>query len=143
MKIPPKLLLVVASLSLKDSQAATLAQSQPFHHDSLITKCLSNDYNAPSASGFEGVHLLVENDLDSRSPRFPIILISKKASYADGMAACKRLGESGYNPLAGGANLSSIFANTPVAAEEVASVSTFWVDNGKQFMTASKTAIVC
>ncbi|OAQ22905.1 alpha/beta-hydrolase [Linnemannia elongata AG-77] len=129
MKIPPKLLLVVASLTLKASQAATLAQSHPLHHDSFIAKNLGNDCNAPSASRFEGVHLLVENDLDSRSPRFPIILISKKASYADGMALCKCLGESGYTPLAGGANLSSIFVNTPVAVEEVASVSTFWVDN--------------
>ncbi|KAK5829456.1 Alpha/Beta hydrolase protein [Linnemannia elongata] len=129
MMISFKLLLVVASLALKASQAATIAQPHRLHHDSLKAKSPSNDYSAPSASGFEGVHLLVENDLDSRSPRFSIILISKKASYADGMAACKVLGESGYAPLAGGANLSSIFANTPVAAEEVASVSTFWVDN--------------
>ncbi|KAG0229766.1 hypothetical protein BGW42_001369 [Actinomortierella wolfii] len=49
------------------------------------------------------------------------------SSHEDGMNACSELGEVGYMPIAGGANLAGLFNNTPVVREEIASVSAFWV----------------
>ncbi|KAF9927637.1 hypothetical protein FBU30_003013 [Linnemannia zychae] len=129
MKVPPKILLVATSLVLKVSQATAFAQSPSLDHTPLSARSYGHDGSTPSASNFKGIHLLVENDLDSESPRYPIILISKKGSYAEGMAACKSLGEGGYSPLAGGVDLASLLANTPVAAEEISNASAFWVEN--------------
>ncbi|GJJ69124.1 hypothetical protein EMPS_01470 [Entomortierella parvispora] len=102
---------LVASVSLPTStSAATLVQ------------------NPPSANSLGGAHILLENDLDSKTTRYPIIFLSKPLSYNNSRAACATLGEdlvqsSGYG------NLTRILSNTPVAQNEVKGSRRFWVAN--------------
>ncbi|KAF9911994.1 hypothetical protein EC991_001441 [Linnemannia zychae] len=49
--------------------------------------------SAPSASDINGVSILIDNDVDSSTPKFSFILLSHPRSYGDGMATCRSLGE--------------------------------------------------
>ncbi|KAF9976268.1 hypothetical protein BGZ73_008910 [Actinomortierella ambigua] len=118
MKEPFTLLLLAAILSVV--AAIPFPNHVPDHNVNL------ND-DAPLASDFAGVHMLVENNLDSSMPHFPVILISNKTSHHDGMHACGSLDELAYLPSVGATNFTSLFANTAVARDEVANESSFWV----------------
>lgn len=49
--------------------------------------------NAPSASTLGGAHILLDNDVDSKTPKYPVILLSKPRTYQDSKNACASLGE--------------------------------------------------
>lgn len=48
---------------------------------------------APSASDIDGAHLLLNNDLDSNTPKNAYMLLSKPRNYSDGIAACVSMGD--------------------------------------------------
>lgn len=50
--------------------------------------------NAPSASDLDGVHILIDNDVDTSTNKTSMILLSKKRNYQDSIKACESLGES-------------------------------------------------
>ncbi|KAF9999650.1 hypothetical protein BGZ80_003566 [Entomortierella chlamydospora] len=82
------------------------------------------DPNAPLANDLGGVHLLLENDVDSNTPKYPVILLSKSRTYGDSQTACESLRESLVAPTFG--NLTSLLNNTPVAHEELRGSTFFW-----------------
>lgn len=49
--------------------------------------------NAPSASDLDGVHILIDNDVDSLTNDTSVIYLSKKRNYQDSLRACEALGE--------------------------------------------------
>lgn len=59
---------------------------------SFVQSALVN--NAPSATDLDGVHLLLDNDVDTRTTnKTSVILFSKKRNYQDSIKACEALGE--------------------------------------------------
>lgn len=50
--------------------------------------------NAPAAKDVQGVFLLLDNDVDSKTPKNPVILLSKPRSYNNSQALCSTMGES-------------------------------------------------
>ncbi|KAG0196476.1 hypothetical protein BGX28_010083 [Mortierella sp. GBA30] len=76
---------------------------------------------APSAKDLAGVHLLLENDVDSQTPKHPVIFLSKPRSYNDSQTACKSLGEELIAPDTG--NLTRLLNNTLVAQAEAKPVT--------------------
>lgn len=52
--------------------------------------------NAPAAKDISGIHLLLDNDVDSQTPKYPLILLSKPRVYNDSLSICTLLGESTY-----------------------------------------------
>ncbi|KAG0048654.1 hypothetical protein BGZ83_006416 [Gryganskiella cystojenkinii] len=85
--------------------------------------------NAPSATSLEGAHLLLDNDIDSTTSKYPVIYLSKPMSYKESKDACAKLGEdlvqsSGYG------NLTELLSNTPIAQTEVKGIRRVWVNNG-------------
>ncbi|KAF9357711.1 hypothetical protein BGX26_003230 [Mortierella sp. AD094] len=85
------------------------------------------DPNAPSANDLGGVHLLLENDVDSNTPKYPVILLSKSRTYNDSQEACTSLRESLVAPTFG--NLTSLLNNTPVAQEELQGSTFLWTNS--------------
>ncbi|KAF9103412.1 hypothetical protein BGX29_003410 [Mortierella sp. GBA35] len=82
---------------------------------------------APAANQVQGAHLLLDNDVDSKTPKNPVILLSKPRTYKDSQALCSAMGEklaSSSTP-----NLRKLLDTTPVAAEEVKRANRFWVSN--------------
>lgn len=49
--------------------------------------------SAPFASDIDGVSILIDNDVDSSTPKFSFLLLSHPRSYDDGMTACHSLSE--------------------------------------------------
>jgi hypothetical protein len=49
--------------------------------------------NAPSAHTLGGVHILLDNDVDTKTPKYPMILLSKHRTYKDSKDVCSSLGE--------------------------------------------------
>ncbi|KAG0211961.1 hypothetical protein BGX28_007044 [Mortierella sp. GBA30] len=95
--------------------------------------------NAPSAKDLAGVHLLLENDVDSQTSKHPVIFLSKPRSYNDSQAACKSLGEKLITPDTG--NLTRLLNNTPVAQAEVKLVTRIWVGQNNSSSSSVCTAI--
>ncbi|KAG0017886.1 hypothetical protein BGZ82_000625, partial [Podila clonocystis] len=88
--------------------------------------------NVPSASDLDGVHILVDNDVNSRTNKTSVILLSKKRSYQDSLDACGMLGETGYHATSTEASnlaLSKLLRMTPVAETEVKSSGRYWIRN--------------
>lgn len=56
--------------------------------------------NAPTAKDISGIHLLLDNDVDSQTPKNPVILLSKPRAYKDGQSTCTLLGESTHGNTA-------------------------------------------
>ncbi|KAG0334131.1 hypothetical protein BG000_008606 [Podila horticola] len=84
--------------------------------------------NAPSADSLGGAHLLLDNDVDTKTSKYPVIFLSKPMSYKESQDACVSLGEdlvqsSGYG------NLTELLNNTPVAQAEVKGIRRVWVNN--------------
>ncbi|KAG0052459.1 hypothetical protein BGZ83_002537 [Gryganskiella cystojenkinii] len=86
--------------------------------------------NAPSASHLGGVHILLENDVDTKTPKYPVILLSKPRSYKDSRDACKSLGEDMVQPNSYG-NITALLNNTPIAQAEVRGINRVWVNNNR------------
>ncbi|KAG0033085.1 hypothetical protein BGZ81_009412 [Podila clonocystis] len=88
--------------------------------------------NAPSASDLDGVHILIDNDVDTSTNDTSMILLSKKRNYQDSMKACESLGESGYlanSTAASNLALAKLLKMTPVAEAEVRSSGRYWIKN--------------
>ncbi|KAG0361642.1 hypothetical protein BG005_007649 [Podila minutissima] len=86
--------------------------------------------DAPSASDLDGVHILIDNDVDTSTNDTSMVLLSKKRNYQDSIIACESLGESGYPADSTGASnlaLSKLLKMTPVAEAEVRSSGRYWV----------------
>jgi len=60
-----------------------------FTKDQLQT--LAQD--APTADNLRGVHILLDNDVDTATMKHPVILLSNPRSYKDSQDACASLGE--------------------------------------------------
>ncbi|KAI7828716.1 Alpha/Beta hydrolase protein [Gamsiella multidivaricata] len=84
------------------------------------------DSDAPSAKELGGVHLLMENDVDSSTPKYPVILLSKPRAYKDAEAACASLGEPLVDATYG--NLPRLLDITPVAQSELKGARYFWIN---------------
>ncbi|KAG0288051.1 hypothetical protein BGZ96_008107 [Linnemannia gamsii] len=84
--------------------------------------------NAPAARDVRGVFLLLDNDVDSKTPKNPVILLSKPRSYKDSQALCSTMGEKLANSST--PDLRKLLDTTPVAAEEVKRSNRYWVSNG-------------
>lgn len=67
--------------------------------------------NAPSADSLGDAHLLLDNDVDTKTSKYPVIFLSKPMSYKESQDACVSLEElvqsSGYG------NLTELLNNTP------------------------------
>ncbi|KAF9209676.1 hypothetical protein BGZ59_010014 [Podila verticillata] len=86
--------------------------------------------NAPSASDLDGVHILIDNDVDSLTNDTSVIFLSKKRNYQDSLRACEALGERGYpasSTAADNFSLSQLLKMTPVAEAEVKSSGRYWI----------------
>lgn len=82
---------------------ACLAASSNFNPQASVLQSFSSSditasavlvTDAPAAKDVQGVHLLLDNDVDSKTPKHPVILLSKPRSYKDGQALCSAMGES-------------------------------------------------
>ncbi|KAG0301644.1 hypothetical protein BGZ98_008174 [Dissophora globulifera] len=82
---------------------------------------------APSANTLQGVHLLLDNDLDSETPKFPVILLSKPRSYQQAQVTCESLGENLVNSTYG--NLTQTLNTTTVAQAELMGTQRLWISN--------------
>lgn|SRR5690348_17292407 len=78
--------LLVASCLAAAASASPLYRRQFSQESSLVQ-------DAPFASDLAGVHLLLNNDLDSNTPKHPVIFLAEARSYKDSKHVCDRLGE--------------------------------------------------
>ncbi|KAF9181972.1 hypothetical protein BGZ51_005049 [Haplosporangium sp. Z 767] len=85
------------------------------------------EQNAPLAKNLDGVHLLLDNDLDTMTPKHPVIFLSKPRSSQDSEKACASLGEKLVDPSV--SNWTKLLSDTPVAENEVKRVRRLWVNN--------------
>ncbi|KAK3843289.1 MAG: Carboxylesterase family-domain-containing protein [Linnemannia gamsii] len=92
--------------------------------------------NAPAAKDLQGIHLLLDNDVDSKTPKNPVILLSKPRFFKDFDALCAALGEK-LAP-ADTPGLQKLLDTTPVAANEVKRANRYWVSNGSNGNNTSK-----
>ncbi|KAG0068469.1 hypothetical protein BGZ89_004665 [Linnemannia elongata] len=83
--------------------------------------------NAPAAKDISGIHLLLDNDVDSQTPKYPLILLSKPRVYNDSQTICTLLGENLASNSTPG--LQQLLNTTPVAATEVKGSNRYWVNN--------------
>ena len=83
--------------------AVALSLSSPLHSLNLnsgganVTGLVNN---APAAKNISGIHLLLDNDVDSQTPKDPVMLLSKPRAYKDGQSTCVLLGESRHGNTA-------------------------------------------
>jgi hypothetical protein len=100
---PEKILFLATCLAattlLHPSTTAFPLSSLPYspNINSSSTKVVGLVNNAPAAKGISGIHLLLDNDVDSSTPKNPVILLSKPRTYKDGKSICGLLGESMHN----------------------------------------------
>ncbi|KAK3832698.1 MAG: Carboxylesterase family-domain-containing protein [Linnemannia elongata] len=113
--------LLVASCLAAAASASPLYRRQFSQESSLVQ-------DAPFASDLAGVHLLLNNDLDSNTPKHPVIFLAEARSYKDSKHVCDRLGED----LVDSGNLGfakDLLDITPIAASDLKKVSRLWVKN--------------
>ncbi|KAK5821469.1 hypothetical protein F5H01DRAFT_319009 [Linnemannia elongata] len=90
---------------------------------------------APVASAFNGVSIILENDVDSSKAKYSFLLLSQPRGYYAGMGSCLTIGDGGYIYIpgtAGATSLVSLLNNNVATQQEVSGYSQFWVFNGKQ-----------
>ncbi|KAG0066595.1 hypothetical protein BGZ89_007111 [Linnemannia elongata] len=121
-----KTTLLVACLAASSNFNPQASALQPSSY-SDITASAALVANAPAAQDVQGVHLLLDNDVDSKTPKHPVILLSKPRSYKDSQALCSAMGEK----LAPSStpNLRQLLDSTPVAADEVKRSNRYWINN--------------
>ncbi|KAF9570556.1 hypothetical protein EC968_001675 [Mortierella alpina] len=81
--------------------------------------------DAPSAKALGGAHILLENDVDSRTPKDAVILLSKPRDFNESQAACEILGEKLVESDT--EYLARLLSVTPVAQAEIKRFNRFWV----------------
>ncbi|KAF9912017.1 hypothetical protein EC991_001464 [Linnemannia zychae] len=117
--------LLMACLAISSSygtaQVTSLQTSSEIETTAALVK------NAPAAKDLQGVHLLLDNDLDSKTPKHPVILLSKPRNWKDFEALCGALGEklAPWNTP----GLQKLLDTTTVAADEIKRVNRYWVTN--------------
>jgi hypothetical protein len=89
MMVPLTKALLVASCLAAVASASPLSRRQA--PSSQEGSNLVND--APLAGDLKGIHLLLNNDVDSKTPKHPVIFLSEPRSYKDSRDICGRLGE--------------------------------------------------
>ncbi|KAG0375330.1 hypothetical protein BGX24_009254 [Mortierella sp. AD032] len=116
-------ILVASYLAAAVASASPLSRRQsqePHQTSSGLIK------DAPSANELKGVHLLLENDLDSNTPKHPVIFLAEPRSYKESQRVCDTLGED----LLGPDNIDfvkGLLNTTPIAANNIKRVSRIWV----------------
>ncbi|KAF9366455.1 hypothetical protein BGX34_002730 [Mortierella sp. NVP85] len=128
--IAPRVAMWVAALLVihlnPTSSSSYHALASPLNsHDGVNS--VAQGSGVPSAEDLAGIHLLLENDLDSETPKYPVILLSKPRLYKDGQTACSSIGETLVDAAFG--NLAKLLLDTPVAQAEIKSLTHFWVSN--------------
>ncbi|KAG0280833.1 hypothetical protein BGZ96_001414 [Linnemannia gamsii] len=127
--------LLVASCLAAVAYASPLSRRQspsPQEESNLVN-------NAPLAGDLKGVHLLLNNDLDSNTPKYPVIFLSEPRSYKDGQHICGQLGED----LVDSNNLGflkDLLDITSIATDNLKKVSRLWVKNTDSSSSSSCTA---
>ncbi|KAF8929672.1 hypothetical protein BGZ47_000935 [Haplosporangium gracile] len=132
MMIPVTNALFVASCLAAVASASPLYRRQSSQESSLVQ-------DAPSAGNLEGVHLLLDNDVDSNTPKHPVIFLSRVRSYNESRHACDQLGED----LVDSDNLGfakDLLDITPIAADDLKHTSRLWVKNTNTSSSSSCTA---
>ncbi|KAF8931533.1 hypothetical protein BGZ47_011795 [Haplosporangium gracile] len=130
--------MVVLKTILLVACIAAAAQTTPLQDSTEVRASAALVANAPAAEDVQGVHLLLDNDVDSKTPKNPIILLSKPRSYNDSWALCSTMGEK----LAQSStpNLRKLLDTTPVAADEVKRANRYWVSHSNGTNTSKCTA---
>ncbi|KAF9154838.1 hypothetical protein BG015_011860 [Linnemannia schmuckeri] len=87
---------------------------------------------APTADTIDGAHILLKNDVDTSTPQYSFLLLSKPRNYYDAADACKSMSDSAFlyvpdSPAA--KELNSLLKNNAIAQPEVAASINFWVFN--------------
>ncbi|KAF9148133.1 hypothetical protein BG015_010164 [Linnemannia schmuckeri] len=120
--------MVVLKTILLLAYITAAAQATPLQDSTEVRVSATLVANAPAAKDVQGVHLLLDNDVDSKTPKNPVILLSKPRSYNDSQVLCSTMGEK----LAQSStpNLRKLLDTTPVAADEVKRANRYWVNNG-------------
>ncbi|KAK5815136.1 Carboxylesterase family-domain-containing protein [Linnemannia elongata] len=113
--------ILVASCLAAAASASPLLRRQSSQGSSLVQ-------DAPLAGDLAGVHLLLNNDLDSNTPKHPVIFLAEARSYKDSRHVCDTLGED----LVNSGNLGfakDLLDITPIAANDLKKVTRLWVKN--------------
>ncbi|KAG0321380.1 hypothetical protein BGZ97_011536 [Linnemannia gamsii] len=135
MMVPLTKALLVASCLAAVASASPLSRRQA--PSSQEGSNLVND--APLAGDLKGIHLLLNNDVDSKTPKHPVIFLSEPRSYKDSRDICGRLGED----LVDSNNLDflkDLLDITPIAADDVKKAARLWVRNTDSSSSTSCTA---
>ncbi|KAG0375331.1 hypothetical protein BGX24_009255, partial [Mortierella sp. AD032] len=122
-----------SSSNYNRAQASPLQPSLSFSETGASAALVSN---APAAKDLQGIHLLLDNDVDSKTPKNPVILLSKPRFFKDFDALCAALGEK-LAP-ADTPGLQKLLDTTPVAANEIKRANRYWVSNGSSGNNTSK-----
>ncbi|KAG9068811.1 hypothetical protein KI688_011097 [Linnemannia hyalina] len=85
---------------------------------------------APRAETIDGAHILLKNDVDTSTPRYSFLLLSKPRNYYEAADACEFMSDSAFlyvpdSPAA--KELNELLKNNPTAQPEVAASTNFWV----------------
>ncbi|KAF9912015.1 hypothetical protein EC991_001462 [Linnemannia zychae] len=83
---------------------------------------------APSANDVAGVHLLLDNDVDTNTPKHPVIFLAKPRNYKESGDVCNTLGED----LLDSGNIDfvkDLLDTTSIAANDLKKVSRLWIKN--------------
>ncbi|KAF9582948.1 hypothetical protein BGW38_010545 [Lunasporangiospora selenospora] len=83
--------------------------------------------NAPSAKELGGTHILLNNDLDSLTPKFPVVLLSRPRSQAEARTYCEKIGENLLDIRNNTEQLIETLDLSTVARYELNQASRFWV----------------
>ncbi|KAF9549965.1 hypothetical protein EC957_002025 [Mortierella hygrophila] len=87
---------------------------------------------APRATTIDGAHILLKNDVDTSTPRYSFLLLSKPRNYYEAADACESMSDSVFlyvpdSPAA--KELNELLKNNPTAQPEVETSTNFWVLN--------------
>ncbi|KAF9912016.1 hypothetical protein EC991_001463 [Linnemannia zychae] len=123
-----KTTLLLACLAVSYSNTNSVhAPNHPLQDSTETTAPAALVADAPAAKDVQGIHLLLDNDLDTTTPKNPVILLSKPRNWKDFEALCSALGEKLAPWDTPG--LQKLLDTTPVAADEVKRVNLYWVSN--------------
>lgn len=73
--------------------AVLLATLQITHAAPTKLRKRALNSSAPLSSDIDGVHILLNNDVDSETSKNAFLLLSKPRNYYDGMSACDTMGD--------------------------------------------------
>ncbi|KAF9931038.1 hypothetical protein FBU30_010954 [Linnemannia zychae] len=114
--------ILVACLATAIVSSALPRHQDQSSRDSKLVK------DAPAASNLAGVHLLLNNDLDTKTPKHPVIFLSALRNYQDSRLICDSLSED----VLDSSNirfLEKLLTTTSIAADDLRKASHLWVKN--------------